>query len=231
MASDPTGEHAWAVGGYAGTPDAAGQGSGEALQARASWETASIWRYDGSGAKLQPPKAEAVTPSVADRTDTVSFAFFSSPECRIECAAVPDAQPDVNLTAATRQISEYAAQPGGPVFGAVLGGNARGSVERAAYEAGDGAADFANPRLLAGFGTVPVFAARGNATTFLSGSTKRSRGQAFAERRRRSGPVPPPIQSRPSPPARPSRAPAADRTETSAATTRSTRTRTGRLCA
>jgi hypothetical protein len=159
VASSPTGDRAWAVGGYAGTLDAAEQGSNDPLSNRdASWRTASIWRYDGTGSAL-PPGLTVSTPSLPAKPGTVSFAFFTSPACRVQCAGVPDAQPDVNLIAAAKQIAGYASQPGGPAF-AMLGGEARGplSPERGV----ETAVDFAHlPTLLAPLGGLPLFAALG----------------------------------------------------------------------
>ena len=63
--------------------------------------------------------------TIPAQPDTVSFAFFSGMECNFECAAVQDAQPDVNLAGAAAEIAAFAAQPGGPSF-AMLGGNAVG---------------------------------------------------------------------------------------------------------
>jgi hypothetical protein len=165
VASGPTGEHAWAVGGYAGSVDAAQQGTTEVLAQRpVGWKSASIWRYDAGGC---PPSTSSctssaltqATPSLPAKAGTVSFAFFTSPTCRLLCTGVPDAQPDVNLTAAAAQIATYAAQPGGPAF-AMLGGEARGPIEP---EAGtETALDFARlPSLLAPLGGVPTFAALG----------------------------------------------------------------------
>ena len=161
VAVDPTGEHAWAVGGYDGTEDAAGQGSKAVLPARPSgWQTASIWRYDATGS-AQPPGLTSTPPSLPAKPGTVSFAFFTSPMCRTECASSLDAQPAVNLTSASRQIAAYAAQPGGPAF-AMLGGNAVGPVNREAFEEGDGKEDFADlPGLVAPLGNLPLFAALG----------------------------------------------------------------------
>jgi photosystem II stability/assembly factor-like uncharacterized protein len=159
VATDPTGEHAWAVGGYDGTEDAAHQGTTEVLSARpASWRTASIWRYDTTG-NAQPSGLTSAAPSLPAKPGVVSFAFFTSPECKVQCSAVPDAQPDVNLSAAAKQIATYAAQPGGPAF-AMLGGNAVGPLE---HEKGaEPAADFARlPELLAPLGGLPTFAAIG----------------------------------------------------------------------
>jgi photosystem II stability/assembly factor-like uncharacterized protein len=159
VATDPTGEHAWAVGGYDGTEDAAHQGTTEVLSARpAGWRTASIWRYDTTG-NAQPSGLTSFAPSLPARSGVVSFAFFTSPECKVQCSAVPNAQPDVNLSAAVKQIATYAAQPGGPAF-AMLGGNAVGPLE---HEKGaEPAADFARlPELLAPLGGLPTFAAIG----------------------------------------------------------------------
>jgi photosystem II stability/assembly factor-like uncharacterized protein len=159
LATDQTGEHAWAVGGYDGTEDAAHQGTIEPLSARsAGWRTASIWRYDGTGGTdAQPPGLASVTPSLPAQTGTVSFAFFTSPICKVQCSAVPDAQPDVNLSAAAKQIAAYATQPGGPAF-AMLGGNAVGPLQ----PGGEPAVDFAHlPELLGPLGSLPTFAALG----------------------------------------------------------------------
>ncbi len=159
VATDPTGEHAWAVGGYDGTEDAAHQGTTEVLSARpAGWRTASIWRYDTTG-NAQPSGLTSAAPGLPAKPGVVSFAFFTSPECKVQCSAVPDAQPDVNLSAAVKQIATYAAQPGGPAF-AMLGGNAVGPLE---HEKGaEPAADFARlPELLAPLGGLPTFAAIG----------------------------------------------------------------------
>jgi photosystem II stability/assembly factor-like uncharacterized protein len=159
VATDQTGGHAWAVGGYDGTEDAASRGTNQPLSARsAGWRTASIWRYDG-GDSVRPPGLAPSTPSLPANKGVVSFAFFTSPECKVQCSAVPDAQPDVNLSAATKQIAAYAAQPGGPAF-AMLGGNAVGPLE---HENGaEPPADFARlPELLAPLGGLPTFAAIG----------------------------------------------------------------------
>jgi photosystem II stability/assembly factor-like uncharacterized protein len=161
VATDPTGQHAWAAGGYDGTEDAATQGTIQPLSARSpGWRTASIWRYDAAGG-AQPPGLEPATPSLPAKAGVVSFAFFTSPMCKAQCSAVPDAQPAVNLSAATKQIAAYAAQPGGPAF-AMLGGNAVGPLE---HENGaEPAADFARlPELLAPLGRLPAFAAIGRA--------------------------------------------------------------------
>jgi photosystem II stability/assembly factor-like uncharacterized protein len=159
VATDQTGEHAWAAGGYDGTEDAAHQGTTEVMSARpAGWRTASIWRYDTTG-NAQPSGLASSAPSLPAKPGVVSFAFFTSPMCKVQCSAVPDAQPDVNLSAAAKQIAAYATQPGGPAF-AMLGGNAVGPLE---HEKGaEPAADFARlPELLAPLGGLPTFAAIG----------------------------------------------------------------------
>jgi photosystem II stability/assembly factor-like uncharacterized protein len=160
VATDPTGEHAWVGGGYDGTQDAAGQGTTEVLTARpVGWSTASIWRYDSSG-NAQPPARTSAAPSLAAKPGVVSFAFFTSPMCKVQCSAVPDAQPQVNLSAAAKQIASATAQPGGPAF-AMLGGNAVGPMEHG--NGAEPAADFARlPELLAPLGGVPTFAALGH---------------------------------------------------------------------
>lgn len=161
VVSGPTGEHAWAVGGYAGTIDAAGRGTTAVLPSRpAGWKTASIWRYD-SGGSASAPALTTTTPNLPAKANTVSFAFFSSPMCRVQCASAPGAQPDVNLSAAAGQIAAYAAQPGGPVF-AMFGGDARGPTDERERAAGEGAVDFAHlPGLLTPLHGVPTFAALG----------------------------------------------------------------------
>jgi hypothetical protein len=165
-AADVRGERLWAVGGYAGTPSASGQGSDAILAARSSgWDTSSIWRFDADG-RVAPPGLRAEAAVVTERPGTVSFAFFSAPECRDRCSETLDAQPDVNLTAAARQIAAFAEQPGGPAF-AILGGNARGPNPAlgmlAAYREGRGATEFRRlPALLAPLGRVPLFAAFGS---------------------------------------------------------------------
>jgi hypothetical protein len=160
VATSPDGQHAWAVGGYAGTPTASGLGSASILPARpAGWQTASLWRYDAGGS-ASSPALSASTPDLPATPGEVSFAFFSSPLCRVQCAATDDAQPDTNLAGAIGQISTYAAQPGGPLF-AMLGGDAVGPSDTTAWGAGNGAFDFTRlPNLLAGL-TVPLFAALG----------------------------------------------------------------------
>lgn len=161
VATGPTGEHAWAAGGYDGTEDAAGQGTEEPLSSRpVGWQSASIWRYDTTGS-AQPPNLQSTTPSIPAELGTVSLAFFTSPMCKEECASAPDAQPDINLTSAARQIAAYAAQPGGPAF-AMLGGNAVGPLEGSKIPAAKQEADFAHlPELLAPLAGVPTFAALG----------------------------------------------------------------------
>jgi photosystem II stability/assembly factor-like uncharacterized protein len=161
VASSPDGEHAWAVGGYDGTKDAAERGTTASLPTRpAGWQTASLWRYDTTGS-AEGPGLAPTTPNLPAKPGTVSFAFFTSPMCRTECVGVQDAQPDVNLTSAAKQIATYAEQPGGPAF-AMLGGNAVGPVEGGALLAGRGKADFAQlPELLAPLGSLPTFAALG----------------------------------------------------------------------
>ncbi len=157
VATGPSGEHAWAVGGYDGTPDAAEQGTEEALASRpVGWQTASIWRYDTAGSAESPLQTQT-TSSPPSEPGEVSFAFFTSPMCREECSAVQDAQPDVNLTAAAKEISSYK-----PAF-AMLGGNAVGPLEGTAWQKGDGAADFAHlPEVLSPLSVaVPTFAALG----------------------------------------------------------------------
>ncbi len=160
VATSPDGQHAWAVGGYDGTPDAAGQGTADPLAERPSgWQTASLWRYDADGSVTAPTES-ASTPSLPATPGTVSFAFFSSPMCVSECSATVDAQPDANLAGAIGEINTYAAQPGGPLF-AMLGGNAVGPTDLPSYQNGDGAADFAQlPSILAPL-NIPLFAAYG----------------------------------------------------------------------
>jgi hypothetical protein len=161
VATSPSGTAAWAVGGYAGTVAAARLGTDAILPARpAGWRTSAIWRFDSSGSVASPALQQAEV-SLPAKPDTVSFAFFSSPLCKSQCAAVRDAQPDVNLRAAAAQIAAFAAQPGGPAF-AVLGGNARGPIQDSDYQAGNGAFDFARlPDLLSPLAHVPLFAAFG----------------------------------------------------------------------
>ena len=160
VATDPAGEHAWVGGGYDGTQDAAGQGTIEVLTARpVGWSTASIWRYDTTG-NAEPPVQTSAAPSLTAKSGVVSFAFFTSPMCKVQCSAVPNAQPQVNLNAAAKQMASAAAQPGGPAF-AMLGGNAVGPMEHAT--GAEPAADFAHlPELLAPLGGLPTFAALGH---------------------------------------------------------------------
>src|SRR5262249_31394980 len=100
VASGPTGGRAWAVGGYAGSVDAAQRRTPEVLaQRREGWRSASIWRSD-AGHSDPSPTLKTAPPSLPGKAGTVSFAFFTSPTCRLLCTGVPDAQPDVNLTAA-----------------------------------------------------------------------------------------------------------------------------------
>ena len=162
VATSRDGEHAWAVGGYDGTEDAAGQGTKgtESSNRSPAWQTASIWRYDSTGS-AHPAALTQSAPNLPAQTGTVSFAFFTSPMCRTSCAEVADAQPDVNLKAAGQEIATYASQPGGPAF-AILGGDAVGPVEDEAWLSGKGEADFARlSEQLAPLGTLPTFAALG----------------------------------------------------------------------
>jgi hypothetical protein len=163
VATGPDGEHAWAVGGYAGTVDAAAQGTSQAPSSPsvAEWKTASVWRYDATGS-AGPPALTTTTPSLPAKPGAVSFAFFTSPMCRVQCSAVTDAQPDVNLTSAGKQMATFATQPGGPAF-AMLGGNARGPVPGVTGQSATKTAiDFAHlPGLLAALGGLPTFAALG----------------------------------------------------------------------
>jgi hypothetical protein len=76
----PAEDHAWAVGGYAGTLDAAEQGTTEPLASRSSsLRTASIWRYD-STASAQAPGLTAATPSL-----TANPARSRSPSSQAQC--------------------------------------------------------------------------------------------------------------------------------------------------
>jgi hypothetical protein len=161
VAARDGGNRLWAVGGYAGTIDAAGFGTSAVLPARPTgWRTASIWRYDADG-NVDPPLLAESRVSIPAKPGTVSFAFFTSPACRVQCSATLDAQPDVNLQAAGAQIASFAREPGGPSF-AVLGGDARGPLDTQAFANGNGALDFPElPHLLDSFGTVPVYAAFG----------------------------------------------------------------------
>jgi hypothetical protein len=161
LAASPDGTSAWAVGGYAGTISAAGLGTSAILPARSTdWYTSSIWRFDASQQAAPAGLGPSAT-TIPASPGTVSFAFFSGPECNVQCAGTLDAQPDVNLEAAAKQIATFAGQPGGPAF-AVLGGNARGPINPASYQAGAGAFDFERlPLLLAPLGGLPLFAAYG----------------------------------------------------------------------
>src|SRR5262249_2151219 len=86
VATGPTGEHAWAAGGYDGTVDAADLGTTEALSTRShEWQSASIWRYDG-GARTPPPALSHTAPNMPAKAGTVSFGFFTSATCREQCA-------------------------------------------------------------------------------------------------------------------------------------------------
>ncbi len=154
------GQGLWAVGGYDGTPTSNGLGSSDVLAARATgWETAAVWRYDAGGGAT-PPNVSASPPSLSAAPGTVSFAFFSDPECRGQCTATHDAQPWTNLAGALAQMSAFASQPGGPLF-AMLGGNAVGPNDSNAWASGNGAADFAQlPTVLSQL-TLPLFAAYG----------------------------------------------------------------------
>ena len=161
VAAASDGGAAWAVGGYAGTQTAGGLGTVQPLQARPfAWQTSSIWRFDAGGS-AQPPTLSQAQVSLPAQPNTVSFAFFSGSECIFECATVEDAQPVVNLRAAATEISNFAAQPGGPAF-AMLGGNAVGPSDPNAWGAGHGAVDLANlGRALSPLGSVPLYAAYG----------------------------------------------------------------------
>jgi hypothetical protein len=158
VAASPDGSHAWAVGGYAGTHAADGIGSDQILQARSSdWFTSAIWRYDAGGSATSPATTQN-TVSLPAAPNTVSFAFFSSALCKVQCSAVQDAQPDVNLTTAATQIAAFAQQPGGPAF-AMLGGNARGTIDGVS---GSDPIDLAAlPQLLSPLSGVPTYAAYG----------------------------------------------------------------------
>jgi hypothetical protein len=161
VAVAPDGTAAWAVGGYAGTTAASGEGAGsDVLQAiPAEWQTASIWRYDAGGSAPAPALTQA-TVTLPALPNTVSFAFFSSMLCNFECASVADAQPMANLTGAAAEMAAFAGQPGGPAF-ALLGGNAVGPIGGAA-SLGNGAVDLANlHNYLSPLGSLPLFAAYG----------------------------------------------------------------------
>ena len=182
ITADPSGNHGWAVGGYAGTVDAAKQGTTEALSVRsAGWQTAAIWRYDiGGGAAA--PALQSSTPYLPAEESTVSFAFFSSPTCFGSCSATVGAQPDVNLSSAATQIASFAAQPGGPSF-VVSGGDVRTEAAQQ-YETSAGGADLAHiSELLSPLGALPVFSAIGP-RDYTEGEHLREGqawGEAFAE--------------------------------------------------
>ena len=161
VAVAPGGDAAWAVGGYAGTRAAARLGTDAPLPARpAGWRTSAIWRYD-TGTSVPSPALATAEVRLPAQPNTVTFAFFSGAMCKSQCGVVRDAQPDVNVAAAARQIALFGAEPGGPSF-AVLGGNARGPIEDGAYDAGNGAFDFARiDGLLAPLGKLPLYAAYG----------------------------------------------------------------------
>ncbi len=161
VAAASDGSAAWVFGGYAGTQTASGLGSGEPLPARPfAWQTASIWRYDQGGG-TPPPTLTQAQASLPAQPNTVSFAFFSSAECAVECSQVQDAQPDVNLEGAAGEIADFAAQPGGPAF-AMLGGNAVGPTNLTALNDGNGAVDLANlHQYLSALGSLPLYAAYG----------------------------------------------------------------------
>jgi hypothetical protein len=161
VASSPDGTHAWGVGGYAGTHAADGVGTDQILAARPpGWLASAIWRYDAGGS-VQSPAVTQAQVNLPAMPGTVSFAFFSSPMCKYECAAVQNAQPDVNLRTAAAQIAAFAQQPVGPAF-AILGGNVRGPINLGPYLQGSAAVDLAHlPSLLAPLGKVPLYAAYG----------------------------------------------------------------------
>jgi hypothetical protein len=174
LATDTAGEHGWVVGGYAGTVDAARQGTTESLAIRSSgWQTAAIWRYDAGGG-APPPALTSSPPSLPDEPDTVSFAFYSSPVCFESCASTVGAQPDVNLYGAASEIAGFAAQPGGPVF-AISGGDAQvGEFQ--------GGPDLAHMQeLLSPLAGVPAFSALGPRDAGSGTDAANSWGEAFAE--------------------------------------------------
>src|SRR5262249_44268523 len=77
VAADPSGDHVWAVGGYAGTISASGLGTAQVLPARpVGWRTASVWRWDAD-ADNGPQSLTPTTVSLPAEPATVSFAFFS----------------------------------------------------------------------------------------------------------------------------------------------------------
>jgi hypothetical protein len=163
LATGASGEHAWAVGGYDGTEDAAGQGTEEPVSSRPeTWQTASVWHYDSGTSESPSASATTGAPALSATPGTVSFAFFTSPMCKVECSAVTDAQPDVNLHSAASEIAAFAAQEGGPAF-AMLGGNAVGPEEGAPFAEGVSAVqDFSHlSEQLAPLSNLPTFAAAG----------------------------------------------------------------------
>jgi hypothetical protein len=191
IAGSPDGAHAWVVGGYAGTASAARLGTGLILPARSrGWQSSQIWRYDSAGSAASPA-LRSEDESLPAQPHTVSFAFFSSAMCKVQCAATRDAQPDINLAAAARQIASFAAQPGGPSF-AVLGGNARGPIANDRFDAGNGAIDFTRlPGLLAPLGDLPLYAAISQRDN-VPGQANPAQpwADAFARARAPFGPVP-----------------------------------------
>ncbi len=184
IATGAGGEHAWAVGGYDGTEDAAGQGTEEDVTSRPeAWQSASMWRYDAGGSE-QSPATGTEAPALPGVAGDISFAFFTSPLCRLQCSAVAGAQPDVNLSAAAREIAAFAGQEGGPAF-AMLGGNAVGPIEQTAFEEGEHAIkDLANlHEQLAPLAGLPTFAAPGifdRVPTEPPGAELRPWAEAFA---------------------------------------------------
>jgi hypothetical protein len=187
VAASPDGNHAWAVGGYSGTQTADGVGTTQVLSSRPlAWFTSAIWRYDAGGSVGAAETAQTPV-SLPAAPYTVSFAFFSSVLCKAQCSAVPDAQPDVNLSSAATEIAAFAQQPGGPAF-AMLGGNARGPSDEGFYGRGLGALDFAHlPQLLRPLSGVPTFAAYGPLDAVpTSADPKRAVGRRV---RGRTGPV------------------------------------------
>src|SRR5262249_27856508 len=108
IATSPDGSRVWAVGGYAGGAAAAGHGASNILPARSrDWYPSSIWRRDESGFAA-PLGLQARTISLPGQGRTVSFAFFSGSQCNVQCAATLHSQPDVNLSAAVREIVQLA---------------------------------------------------------------------------------------------------------------------------
>jgi hypothetical protein len=160
------GSAAWVVGGYAGTLTASSLGDPAPLPSiPQAWQTSSIQRYDAGGSAAAPaqnqqaPGQQPVT--LPALPDTISFAFFSSALCQMQCASVQNAQPDANLAGAAVEMAAFAAQPGGPAF-AMEGGNAVGPISSTAYAAGDGAADLARfGQVMSPLGNLPLYAALG----------------------------------------------------------------------